>query len=322
MKKIKKFLAVALTLAMVMGMMSISAMAADAPEYTDVNNWYISGSFNDWALDRMDYTATDYYFEFEIELEAGKNYEYGIAANENDTGLWVCGEDKNNFSYTPATTGVYLFTFKATWLYDAEVEPYDDGTGYNYYVLDDALTVEYVHPNYTEADTWEITGSLLDSNGERVAYLDEAMTVEKGLYSVEIELDADITVDYVCIGLIDDNENWRFTAHDHASSRFSYTTEEAGIYKFTFDPSALADAPHKDDGLYSIYRLDDAVTITYLGTEEETTTKGDDNNPTTTAASEDTGDSGTGDHTVVVLLGAFAALAVAIVATKKFAVEK
>ena len=165
MKTIKKLLAVALTLAMVMGMMSISAMAADVT-YEDVETWYLTGDFNNWSWEAMSANDIAGTYVLKVELEAGTTYEYGIASNKDSHAFYVAGSDYKNYSCTPETSGTYKFTFNANALASATASSYEGGDtwdpGTNYYV-DSSVTVLYVE---SEEETTTATDETTTATDE------------------------------------------------------------------------------------------------------------------------------------------------------------
>ena len=66
MKKFKKIIVAIMAMALALGMLTMTASAAD---YTDGGKLYIAGSFNDWKFEEM--TGKDGVYTIEAEVEAG-----------------------------------------------------------------------------------------------------------------------------------------------------------------------------------------------------------------------------------------------------------
>ena len=107
MRKIKKLIVAVMAMAMMLGMLTVSASAA---EYVDGGELYIVGDFTNWSFEKMD--GADGVYTAEVELEAGKKYGYKFTV-EAAWNAEITDDGNNggaNVYFTPETAGTYVFT--------------------------------------------------------------------------------------------------------------------------------------------------------------------------------------------------------------------
>lgn len=65
---------------------------------------YIAGSFSDWQPQEMHHTVSDgeYTFAKEIEVEAGKDYQYKFRVGEGEGDWWLLDEAAPVGMYSPS----------------------------------------------------------------------------------------------------------------------------------------------------------------------------------------------------------------------------
>ena len=129
-KLVKKIVVAVMAMAMAIGMLTVSASAAD---FTDLQ---IAGDFNGWTFESMEKVGDDVFY-FEVELGAGASTQFKCSP----TGTWgsqinTTGADgaDNNIVLTATDAGTYYIVVDASEL--------QDGTAAGFWFSGEAVKLE------------------------------------------------------------------------------------------------------------------------------------------------------------------------------------
>ena len=266
MRKIKKLIVAVMAMAMMLGMLTVSASAA---EYVDGGELYIVGDFNDWSFEKMD--GADGVYTAEVELEAGKKYGYKFTL----VAEWNKGEitdDGNNGGvnvyFTPETAGTYVFTVDTSkvvegadathWNGGAAISveiKSDESTGDDTNTGDDTTgddtTGDDTEKNPSE-DTSDVeTDSVVNITEDEIKELEDAVVVEGAEDKLVISVVPEDSADLDVIAAADVLKNVKYVAVD---LKFESGNQPEEGTKITFPIAKIASV--KDTAYVSVYRVD------------------------------------------------------------------